>query len=88
MPEPSDLLIRAASCLTLLPMWHVGVLHAADKLDPSATLPSTVLRASAEQGRSVDRTVLPIPEPKRPIITTFDARNVKAPPPVEVNARA
>jgi len=64
-------------------MWHAGVLHAADKLDPSAKL-----MAGAEQGRGIDRTVLPIQEPKRPAITTFDARNVKAPSRVEVNARA
>jgi arylsulfatase len=32
--------------------------------------------------------VLPIPEPKRPAITTFDARNVKAPPRFEVKAPA
>src|SRR5689334_4098621 len=33
-----------------------------------------------------DRTVLPIPEPKAPVITTFDARNAKAPPRFQVEA--
>jgi arylsulfatase len=36
----------------------------------------------------LDRTVLPVPEPKVPAITTFDARNVKAPPRFEVKAPA
>ncbi|MDF0666083.1 MAG: arylsulfatase [Nitrospira sp.] len=57
--------------------------YAADKLDPS-----TKIRAGAEQGRGIDRTVLPIQEPKRPTITTFDARNVKAPPRFEIKAPA
>ena len=35
---------------------------------------------------SLDRTVLPIPEPKLASITELDARNVKAPPRFEVNA--
>lgn len=80
---PFGLMIRAAICLTWLSMWQAGQLHAADKLDHSAKL-----RASAEQGRSVDRTVLPIPEPKRPTITTLDARKAKAPPRFEVKAPA
>ena len=36
----------------------------------------------------IDRTVLPIPEPKRAPITTLDARNAKAPPRFEVKAPA
>ena len=36
----------------------------------------------------LDRTVLPIPEPKRPVYTELDVRNVKAPPPFEVKAPA
>jgi len=40
--------------------------------------------ASAE----IDRTVLPIQEPPRPIITELDARNVKAPVPFRVTAPA
>jgi arylsulfatase A-like enzyme len=39
-------------------------------------------------GASLDRTVLPIPEPKRPLYTELDARNVKAPPHFEVRAPA
>ncbi len=30
----------------------------------------------------LDRTILPIPEPKRPEITVIDARKAKAPPPI------
>ncbi|NWF72042.1 MAG: sulfatase-like hydrolase/transferase [Nitrospirae bacterium] len=36
----------------------------------------------------MDRTVLPIPEPKRPVITEFDARKAAAPPRFEVKAPA
>ena len=35
---------------------------------------------------SVDRTVLPVPEPKYPPITELDARNAKAPPRFQVKA--
>src|SRR5262245_17646713 len=35
-----------------------------------------------------DRTVLPIPEPKRPFYTELDARKVKLPPHFQVNAPA
>jgi arylsulfatase A-like enzyme len=34
--------------------------------------------------QQIDRTVLPVPEPKRPTITELDARNAKAPPRFEV----
>jgi hypothetical protein len=30
--------------------------------------------------QQIDRTVLPVPEPKPPTITELDARNAKAPP--------
>ena len=40
--------------------------------------------ASAQE--SLDRTVLPIAEPKRPTYSELDARNVKAPPRFEVKA--
>lgn len=36
--------------------------------------------------KTLDRTILPIPEPKYPAITTLDARNAKAPPRFEVKA--
>ena len=36
----------------------------------------------------LDRTVLPIPEPKRPAITELDARKATAPPRFEVKAPA
>ena len=35
---------------------------------------------------SVDRTVLPVPEPRYPPITELDARDAKAPPRFEVKA--
>jgi arylsulfatase A-like enzyme len=47
--------------------------HAADKLD------STALEAD-QSSYKLDRTTLPIPEPKLAPITTLDARNAKAPP--------
>ena len=37
---------------------------------------------------TLDRTVLPIPEPKSPIFTELDVRNVKVPPRFEVKAPA
>ena len=41
------------------------------------------LPLTAEQ---INRTVLPVPEPKQPTITELDARNVKPPPRFEVKA--
>ncbi len=40
------------------------------------------------QEPALDRTVLPIPEPKRPVIRELDARNVQPPPRFEVTAPA
>jgi hypothetical protein len=48
-----------------------------------ATIPIT-----AQAADKLDRTVLPIPEPKRPAITEFDARKATAPPRFEVKAPA
>ncbi len=36
--------------------------------------------------QQIDRTVLPVPEPKPPTITELDARDAKAPPRFEVKA--
>src|SRR5437773_4871394 len=36
--------------------------------------------------QQIDRTVLPVPEPKPPTITELDARNAKAPPRFDVKA--
>jgi arylsulfatase len=44
--------------------------------------------AAAQAPASVDRTVLPIAEPKRPVYTEIDARKVKPPPRFEVKAPA
>ena len=43
---------------------------------------------AAEEGSPMDRSVLPIPEPTYPKVTTLDARNAKAPPRFEVKAPA
>jgi arylsulfatase A-like enzyme len=48
---------------------------------------SSVASASAQTTTgALDRTVLPIPEPRRPAITELDARQAKAPPRFEVKA--
>ena len=47
---------------------------------PTATTPTTAT------GEGLDRTVLPIAEPKREVIKELDARNAKAPPRFEVTA--
>ena len=44
--------------------------------------------AQTQAADKLDRTVLPIPEPKRPAITTFDARKATAPPRFEIKAPA
>jgi arylsulfatase len=44
--------------------------------------------AATAWAQDLDRTVLPIQEPKRPTYTEIDARNVKAPPRLEVKAPA
>jgi len=46
------------------------------------------LVAAGQATGKLDRTVLPIPEPKRPLYTELDARNVKAPPRFQVKAPA
>ena len=57
----------------------INLLHAQNK-----TAPADAKSAPDE----LDRTVLPIPEPKLAPITTLDARNAKAPPRFEVKAPA
>jgi arylsulfatase len=46
------------------------------------------LPAVAQAKGGLDRTALPIPQPKRPVYTQLDARNAKAPPRFEVKAPA
>ncbi|MCG3200758.1 MAG: hypothetical protein NFCOHLIN_00620 [Gammaproteobacteria bacterium] len=46
----------------------------------------TALSVGARASEGLDRTVLPIAEPKRPVYTDLDARNVKTPPHFEVKA--
>ena len=43
---------------------------------------------SAVAQANLDRTILPVPEPARPLYKEVDARNVKAPPRFEVKAPA
>src|SRR5512136_1541342 len=68
--------------------------HALRKSRLAACIAGFVLAAgvpslgSAQAPAKLDRSVLPIPEPKRPIYTEIDARNVKAPPRFEVKAPA
>ena len=47
-----------------------------------------IFTLSAGAQDTLDRTALPIPEPKPPVITTLDARDAKAPPRFEVKAPA
>ena len=53
----------------------------------AAILMSAMASAQSESEK-FDRTVLPIPEPQRPLYTELDVRNVKAPPRFEVKAPA
>ena len=52
------------------------------------TTPLAVEPVTAQQSTAIDRTVLPIPEPKRQKYTELDARNAKAPPRWDVKAPA
>ncbi len=61
-----------------------GSALAAGVLAVVAFSPAALAQARGE----LDRTVLPIPEPKRPLYKELDARNVKAPPRFEVSAPA
>lgn len=49
---------------------------------------SATCAATAAAQTALDRTTLPIPEPKRPVVTEIDARKVKMPPHFEVKAPA
>ena len=46
----------------------------------------SVIATAQQAAAKPDRTVLPIAEPKRPLYTELDARNVKAPAPYDVKA--
>ncbi len=60
-----------------------GSAQAADR-----RVPSSKPRVTAQQGQDMDRTVLPIREPKRPTYKELDVRNAKLPPHFEVKAPA
>jgi arylsulfatase len=67
-----------------MPM-KTALLFASLVLALGATLPQAQAQP-ATGGDALDRTVLPIPEPKHPPITELDARNAKAPARFEVTA--
>jgi len=69
--------MKPSTILTVLSLALVAVLSG---------MPATPV--SAQAADKLDRTVLPIPEPKRPAITTFDARKATAPPRFEIKAPA
>ncbi len=52
----------------------------------TAILTAILAAPALAQEAPIDRTVLPIPEPKPPVYTELDARNAKAPPRFEVKA--
>lgn len=62
----------------------------ASEQHPAQAVAQEKTKAKAESGSKdqLDRTVLPIPEPKLKPITELDARNAKAPPRFEVKAPA
>jgi arylsulfatase A-like enzyme len=62
----------------------LSLLGAAAALTGTVGQQSILLGATDSSG--IDRTVLPVPEPKSPTITELDARNAKAPPRFEVKA--
>ena len=53
---------------------------------PAALFLALTVFAPAADADKLDRTVLPIPEPKRAPITELDVRKAKAPPRFEVKA--
>jgi len=52
----------------------------------AATMLLAALAGAQTRDAGVDRTILPIPQPKRPVYTQLDARTVKPPPRFEVKA--
>jgi len=52
----------------------------------AVVMPAATTAVNVQAADKLDRTVLPIQEPKRQAITTFDARKVTAPPRFEVKA--
>jgi len=69
--------MKPNTILTVLSLGLVAVLSA---------MPMTSIPAQAAD--MLDRTVLPIPEPKRPVITELDARKATPPPRFEIKAPA
>ncbi|MCX5727378.1 MAG: hypothetical protein NTZ28_00785, partial [Nitrospirae bacterium] len=61
--------MKPSTILTVSSLALVAVLSAV----PMTSIP-------AQAAGMLDRTVLPIPEPKRPVITELDARKVMPPP--------
>jgi len=69
---------HVAAVLSASAVFAVGVAFAQDAAP----------RVAAQASGALDRSVLPVPEPKRPFYTELDARNVEAPPRFEVKAPA
>jgi arylsulfatase len=66
--------------------WKAVLLGAALLISPVASIAAE--SAAARVVNPPDRTVLPIPEPKRPVYKELDVRNVKMPPSFTVKAPA
>ena len=81
MKRPTRALMVMALAFGSLLGWLVasGQFH-------SPHLTAAELQTDTKTPDMLDRTVLPIPEPKPVPITTLDARNAKAPPRFEVKA--
>jgi len=75
--------MQARHALVLLTFFLAGCASADDSSDGPAA-PAGAARADVQ----LDRSVLPIPEPKAAAITTLDARDAQAPPPFRVQAPA
>jgi arylsulfatase A-like enzyme len=83
----NDSLGRTAH-MSVVALFMLGSAIAFQAVNSSAARAASKAEPAAPSSYKLDRTVLPIPEPKVSAITTFDARNVKAPPRFEVKAPA
>ena len=69
--------MKPSTILTVLSLALITVLSA-----------MPMMSISAQAADKMDRTILPIPEPKRPVITELDTRKAAAPPRFEIKAPA
>jgi hypothetical protein len=92
--EAFQLLISGTNFMSQSKVWTVAAITFGAFLGwmlGSGRFDTDPLRAAQSQPaakatETLDRTILPIPEPKLTPITTLDARNAKAPPPFHVTA--